>query len=48
MSGRDIENFAKRPGSMDGDLIAWSMVKDCTNNLRTIRPSMASFSGWFS
>ena len=46
-TGGEIEEIAKRPGSRDGDLITWFIVKDLISDLRIIRPSMAAFSGWF-
>ena len=46
-TGGEIEEIAKRPGSRDGDLITWFMVKDLISDLRIIRPSTAAFSGWF-
>ncbi len=45
MNGSEIEEMAKSPGSRDGDLITWSMVKDSISDLRIVRPSKASFSG---
>ena len=45
MSGRDIEDISKYPGSRNGDLIAWFMAKDRTSDLTAIRSSTASFSG---
>ena len=45
ISGRDIEEIAKNPGSRDGDLIAWFRVKDYAKDAMTVRPSTASFSG---
>ena len=45
--GGEIEEMTKRPGSRDGDLITWFIVKDLISDLRIIRPSMAAFSGWF-
>lgn len=45
MTGRDIELIATRPGSSDGDLISWHMVKEYISELRIIKPSMATFSG---
>ncbi|CAB4005769.1 Hypothetical predicted protein, partial [Paramuricea clavata] len=44
-TGGEIEEIAKRPGSRDGDLITWFMVKDLISDLRIIRPSTAAFSG---
>ena len=46
-SGEEIEAIAKSPGSRDGDLLAWFMVKDHVSDVRIVRPSNASFSGWF-
>jgi hypothetical protein len=46
-TGGEIEEIAKRPGSRDGDLITWFMVKDLVSDLRIIPPSTAAFSGWF-
>ncbi|CAB3989221.1 Sushi, von Willebrand factor type A, EGF and pentraxin domain-containing 1 [Paramuricea clavata] len=44
-TGGEIEEIAKRPGSRDGHLITWFMVKDLISDLRIIRPSTAAFSG---
>ena len=46
-SGEEIEAIAKSPGSRDGDLISWFMVKDHVSDARIIRQSNASFSGSF-
>ena len=45
-TGEEIEAIAKSPGSSDGDLISWFMVKDHVSHTRIIRPSNATFSGW--
>ena len=44
-TGEEIEAVAKSPGSRDGDLISWFMVKDHVSEARIISPSNASFSG---
>ena len=44
-TGEEIEAVAKSPGSRDGDLISWFMVKDHVSEARIINPSNASFSG---
>ncbi len=49
MNGSEIEEMAKNPGSRDGDMITWSMVKDSIiHEQKIIRPSEAAFSGGFS
>jgi hypothetical protein len=46
MNGGEIEEMAKSPGSREGDLINWLLVKDAiTSDLKINRPSNASFSG---
>ena len=46
-TGEEIEAIAKSPGSRDGDLISWFMVKDHVSEARIISPSNASLSGLF-
>ena len=48
MSGSEIEELAKSPGSRDGDLISWFMVKDHISGQQVIYPSTAVFSGCYN
>ena len=42
MNGSEIQEISKSPGSRDGDLIAWSLLKDSViTDLKIIRPSDA-------
>lgn len=45
-TGNEIEQIAKSPGSRDGNLICWSIVKHFTSgDLTVVHPSTAVFSG---